>query len=223
MSCTLYVRAPFTQVSEPLVSQRLPSCQWHFPPFCKPRSRVSATYCIFQRPVKRLRRGYLDHHRDTSRNLVRWIHSDGSPLSAAQGVAANNSHVSEAFVQSVFYGRAFSHLEIPTPLSLGIFTLVLRAGAPADVLTASSVRAEQSSQLYADYNHLKDFVLAFPVPESSRLKRHHLVYQALQHWGFLHVGFEYGCLGLWLGPLSCLVYPRRRGRTPIAQQVQGDR
>ena len=49
---------------------------------------------------------------------------------------------------------------------------VLRAGAPTDVLTFSSSNAvEESSRLYGDYNHLKDFIQAFPGDEHPHLKR----------------------------------------------------
>ena len=50
---------------------------------------------------------------------------------------------------------------------------VLRAGAPADALTSVSLPAVESPKVYSDYNHLKDFVLAFPSP--SRLPPKHAV------------------------------------------------
>lgn len=48
---------------------------------------------------------------------------------------------------------------------------VLRAGAPADALSTVSLPATESSKVYSEYNHLKDFVLAFPLPTHPSLKR----------------------------------------------------
>lgn len=39
---------------------------------------------------------------------------------------------------------------------------VLRAGAPADLLASDPINTKEAAQVYKDYNHLKDFVLAFP-------------------------------------------------------------
>lgn len=48
---------------------------------------------------------------------------------------------------------------------------ILRAGAPADLLASKPSGVEEASQVYKDYNHLKNFVLAFPPPEKNARKR----------------------------------------------------
>jgi len=48
---------------------------------------------------------------------------------------------------------------------------VLRAGAPADALSSASLPVIESSKTYKDYNHLKNFVLAFPPSSQPSLKR----------------------------------------------------
>lgn len=48
---------------------------------------------------------------------------------------------------------------------------VLRAGAPADMLAATSLETSTRSKCYSDYNHLKNFVQAFPRHASASLKR----------------------------------------------------
>ena len=48
---------------------------------------------------------------------------------------------------------------------------VLRAGAPADTLSSVSLPGVESSKIYKDYNHLKNFVLAFPPRNQPLLKR----------------------------------------------------
>ena len=48
---------------------------------------------------------------------------------------------------------------------------VLRAGAPADALSSTSLPVTESSKTYKDYNQLKNFVLAFPPSSQPSLKR----------------------------------------------------
>ena len=48
---------------------------------------------------------------------------------------------------------------------------VLRAGAPADALSSTSLPVIESSKTYKDYNHLKNFVLTFPPSSQPSLKR----------------------------------------------------
>jgi len=48
---------------------------------------------------------------------------------------------------------------------------VLRAGAPADLLASAPPGTSVATHLYSEYNHLKNFVLAFPPPSHSQRKR----------------------------------------------------
>jgi len=48
---------------------------------------------------------------------------------------------------------------------------VIRAGAPADLLTSALPQCQEASRVYEDYNALKDFVSAFPAPTLSSSKR----------------------------------------------------
>ena len=50
-------------------------------------------------------------------------------------------------------------------------TDVRRAGAPADALSSTSLPVIESSKTYKGYNHLKNFVLAFPPSGQLSLKR----------------------------------------------------
>ena len=48
---------------------------------------------------------------------------------------------------------------------------VIRAGAPADLLTSAPSQSQEVSRIYEDYDALKDFVSAFPVSYSPSFKR----------------------------------------------------
>ena len=47
---------------------------------------------------------------------------------------------------------------------------IIKAGAPADLLTSAPSQSQEASRIYEDYNALKDFVSAFPVSYSSSFK-----------------------------------------------------
>ena len=48
---------------------------------------------------------------------------------------------------------------------------IIKAGAPADLLTASFSSHLEASRVYSEYNALQDFISAFPVSTASSLKR----------------------------------------------------
>ena len=51
---------------------------------------------------------------------------------------------------------------------------VLRAGAPADALASMPLPAVESSKVYSDFDHLRDFALAFPPSSRHPPKRRRL-------------------------------------------------
>ena len=58
-----------------------------------------------------------------------------------------------------------------TPLYYLKLADVIRAGAPADLLTSAPSQSQEAFRIYEDQNGLKDFVPAFPLSYSSSLKR----------------------------------------------------
>ena len=48
---------------------------------------------------------------------------------------------------------------------------IIRAGAPADLLASSFTNTREAQTLYENYNTLRDFISAFPIPTSDNLKR----------------------------------------------------
>ena len=50
-------------------------------------------------------------------------------------------------------------------------TEVIRAGAPADLLTSVPSQSQEASGIYEDYNALKNFVSAFIQASRSSFKR----------------------------------------------------
>ena len=57
-----------------------------------------------------------------------------------------------------------------TPLYYLKLADVIRAGAPADLLTSAPSQSQEAFRIYEDHNGLKDFVSAFPLSYSSSLK-----------------------------------------------------
>jgi hypothetical protein len=72
---------------------------------------------------------------------------NGNPCIGTRGITAYHTHISSSVAD------------------------VIRAGAPADFLSQESFQSSQASNLYMDFNNLKDFISAFPFQSSAALKR----------------------------------------------------